>query len=893
MATSSAFPLRGRERARRLMWPALFLAAMALAPAGARATVPGHELTVRDDEVVTRSDQPVTFDPLDNDSGPLVRSSVSIVGSSYPGSSAVPDATGLLTYRPADHFSGVDTIGYEVCTSAGACGRALISIHVNLSSPYRVIYTRRDAGPNRDQYELRTTPVHGGGDQPLDPALAADFAAFSPDGRFLATVTDGALFVRDLRLSVGYSGDYLVHGGVKWSRTNDKLVMAGHAAGGTQIIEMILPSLPSLSPEFKGYTYPASDGVTQLPLFGNNPTYSPDGAVTFDSWFEVESQKSILGLFSIIPGFPPKYLSNLGSGAEQADYDRTGMLTFYDSTAEGCGLGQRQDAIRVATTGGMPRTVVFGPCDNSPHFYYPKWSPDGQRIAYSGLDVKSVHVVDAVTSMKSDPGLGTGETWNPNWDPRPAAALPTPWERYGHIVALCTDVSSGISSMTRLAPDGSGRTSFLGSVSPLFVRGTQSDPRWSADGTALTFVADRTPSSPGYPAYRTLFVMNSDGSNVRMLTNNLGYLDATPNHPAWSPDGKSIVFAGAGPNYGDLPGMYLVPTDGSARPKRILDMAVSYPKWSPDGSSILYERSGSFYVVPAAGGVPAQVTGTGSAERAEWSPDGTRIAYLSGMSIVIADYHSSPVPSVSGTRVLDLFYYPWTDERNSPSWAPDGEAIVYVVRRFDGSRTLAVVDVANLEQSGLAFGNALIIFGGDSCEVPHWGVTGEGVPPTTTIPPTTSTSTTSTTSTTMAPSTTTSIPPTTTTSTSTTTTTLLTGPCDRPTVAGTAGKDVLVGTAGPDVINGFGGNDRISGLGGDDILCGGGGNDEVDGGDGNDVIIGGDGNDSLLGGNGNDRLVGDDGRDTLNGGAGEDTCDGGPGSDTDRKMTCEQHVDIP
>lgn len=73
------------------------------------------------------------------------------------------------------------------------------------------------------------------------------------------------------------------------------------------------------------------------------------------------------------------------------------------------------------------------------------------------------------------------------------------------------------------------------------------------------------------------------------------------------------------------------------------------------------------------------------------------------------------------------------------------------------------------------------------------------------------------------------------------------------TLVGTEGRDVLIGTAEKDVISGLGGPDKITGLKGNDRLCGGKGNDK------------------LVGGKGNDKLVGNKGKDILNGGPGKDS----------------------
>jgi Tol biopolymer transport system component len=77
-----------------------------------------------------------------------------------------------------------------------------------------------------------------------------------------------------------------------------------------------------------------------------------------------------------------------------------------------------------------------------------------------------------------------------------------------------------------------------------------------------------------------LFVMTSDGANPQPLAPLLDVREAS----SWSPDGKTLAVTG----YDDKgPGLFLVPLDGGA-PVRLYDKLCYLPAWSPDGRYILF-----------------------------------------------------------------------------------------------------------------------------------------------------------------------------------------------------------------------------------------------------------------------------------------------------------------
>ena len=194
----------------------------------------------------------------------------------------------------------------------------------------------------------------------------------------------------------------------------------------------------------------------------------------------------------------------------------------------------------------------------------PAWSPDGSRIAFAE-DV-SLYILDVETRQAVRLTDGTISSDSPTWSPdgkriaftiRPFLMTPGGGPK-GQIAVINTD-GSGFTHLTDVGVDssvspcwspngkqiafGRGGNIFIMDVDGTNVRalthgGWNLSPTWSPDGTRIAFVSLRNStcgtSLTDAPAFCTseLYVMNADGSNVRLLRSKRNEKIVTP---AWAP----------------------------------------------------------------------------------------------------------------------------------------------------------------------------------------------------------------------------------------------------------------------------------------------------------------------------------------------------------------------
>ncbi len=159
----------------------------------------------------------------------------------------------------------------------------------------------------------------------------------------------------------------------------------------------------------------------------------------------------------------------------------------------------------------------------------------------------------------------------------------------------------------KTSPDGTGTVNLTNNP------GDDHAPVFSPDGDQIAFVSNReNGNEPG----KFIYIMNSDGSNIRRLTHEENCED-----PDWSHDGKLITYS----NNGDI---WIIPADGSGNSVKLRESPEEdmFPTWSPDSTKIAWivdnKQGRNAYVMNADGSNVTQVGFNNRSYFVKWIPDG-------------------------------------------------------------------------------------------------------------------------------------------------------------------------------------------------------------------------------------------------------------------------------
>ncbi len=398
------------------------------------------------------------------------------------------------------------------------------------------------------------------------------------------------------------------------------------------------PSLsePSFSPDHREiafasggdiWTVPASGGDARLlishPATERRPFYSPDG--TRLAFTSTRTGNGDIYVLTLATGDLDRI--TFDDGLDLLDgWSHDGKYLYFSSTSRD--ISGMNDVFRVSSAGGTPMQVAG---DRYVNEYWSSASPDGRTLAITARGRAS-----------------------------------TDWWRRGHSHID----ESEIWLLNNAEPGATGGPKY----SQVTTGGAKSEwPMWSADGTNLFFVSDRSGS-------QNLWTRGVLGGEPHQLTD---FTTGRVLWPAISNDGNAIVFERdfgiwvydrATNSAHQVPVLLRGAPAGNSSDHQTLSNGIRDFALSPDAKKVAFLVHGEIFAASARdGGDAARVTRTSGAEgQLKWAPDSRRLVYASdrdGVShLFLYDFGARAETQLTRGDGGDV----------TPQWSPDGKSIAFV-----------------------------------------------------------------------------------------------------------------------------------------------------------------------------------------------------------------------
>jgi Tol biopolymer transport system component len=263
-----------------------------------------------------------------------------------------------------------------------------------------------------------------------------------------------------------------------------------------------------------------------------------------------------------------------------------------------------------------------------------------------------------------------------------------------YFIRTTYEVGRASTEVYRANPDGSNEVRLT--INGYIERGISFSP----DGKVIVFSS--TDENKDLSGRQSLYVMDSDGTDVRRLT---ASAFASDTEPAWSPDGTKIAFSRALSMQDKIMTKIHVLDMSSGRTTELTGSGLSdtSPRWSPDGGKIVFSArehswpGSHIYIMNSDGTDLTRISADPTDKEylhfaSEISPDGKQVAYATPLGIRVANSDGSQ------SRLLEE-----TANTSGLTWTPDSTSIVFSKYDRYGSDSfdLFIVDARGSEPKPL------------------------------------------------------------------------------------------------------------------------------------------------------------------------------------------------
>jgi Tol biopolymer transport system component/C-terminal processing protease CtpA/Prc len=409
---------------------------------------------------------------------------------------------------------------------------------------------------------------------------------------------------------------------------------------------------PSLSPDRKEIAFVSGGDIWTVPATGGlasllvshaaneaRPLYSPDGRQL--AFISSRTGNGDIYVLTLATGDLKRL--TFDDGLDQLDgWSRDGLWIYFSSTSRD--IGGLNDLYRVSVNGGTPMAVS---ADRYTNEFFCAPSPDGKTLAFAAR------------------GIASGQWWR---------------KGHSHIdeseIWLLRSFDGGTGTYERVTAPGGAKEMW---------------PMWSADGSKLFYVSDRSDASNKNGA-QNIWTATPGRSEARRVSN---FTDGRVLWPSISYDGREVVFEHnfaiwkLDTSNGKTTEVAITRRGASAGPaveRQRLSDQISELQLSPDGKKVAFVVRGEVFAASASdGGDAARVSNSVAEEyQIAWAPDSRRLVYVSDRDgvphLFLYDFTSN-----SETQ---LTRDPGDD--STPRFSPDGKSLAFI----HAAKELRVMDVA-------------------------------------------------------------------------------------------------------------------------------------------------------------------------------------------------------